>query len=451
MFSFRLLVAGLLCLHSSISNAVPQPVAGPEPIPDPLFNPIGGIANGVKDKLADIASKLANTKPKATPTSVEDAVSTLKGIFGPKPTGLVSNGLKFLTSGLQVEGTEGVTIDSPAPPGNINSFQNTNPAPPQAIFPKADPQDPPFTKTENELRSALFIPATFQAADKTSPPVLLVPGTGAFGGVNFEGNMIKILAQNRSVGQAAWLNIPGAMLDDVQTNAEFIAYGVNYIASITGAQVSVVGWSQGNLAAQWALQYWPSVLASTKQLVAFSPDFHGTVIANIADLPIVDKIPLPPSILQQQFNSDLVKTLRAGGGDAAYVPTTTLYSAVFDEIVQPQAGTAASAFLLDSRNVGVSNNEIQSVCPGTPAGDFGTHESLLFNGLTTALAVDALAVGGPADPKRLDLAAVCQQLAHPALDVKDVTQTEGLIPLAALNVLEFQPGVTKEPKIRAYA
>ncbi|KAK7955278.1 hypothetical protein PG988_015972 [Apiospora saccharicola] len=180
------------------------------------------------------------------------------------------------------------------------------------------------------------------------------------------------------------------MLDDVQTNAEFIAYGVNYLASVTGAKVSVVGWSQGNLATQWALQYWMSVRGATKQLVAFSPDFHGTVVSNIADLPLINQIPLPPSILQQQFNSALVRTLRTGGGDAAYVPTTTLYSAVFDEIVQPQAGKSASAFLLDTRGVGVSNNEIQSVCPDTPAGDFGSHSSVLFNSVATALAVDAL-------------------------------------------------------------
>ncbi|KAK8045909.1 hypothetical protein PG996_013973 [Apiospora saccharicola] len=233
------------------------------------------------------------------------------------------------------------------------------------------------------------------------------------------------------------------MLDDVQTNAEFIAYAVNYLAAVTGKKVSVVGWSQGNLAAQWALQYWPSVRAATRQLASFSPDFRGTVVAAVTDFPLIDSIPLGPSLLQQKTGSNLLRTLQAAGG--------TRPTSAFDEVVQPQKGTAASAFLLDARGVGVSNNEIQVVCPNTPAGDFGTHESLMFNGLATALVIDALVNGGPADPRRMDLKTICQNLAHPALDVKDVAKTEATIPIAAVNILEFPGGVTDEPAIRAYA
>lgn len=434
-------------------------VRGVHPVPSPvivrdldrrLFNPIAGLTGAVEKRLAELATKLADTQPTSTPTSIPDAVATLKSIFGPKPTGIITNGLKFLTSGLKVDGTDGVTINSPAPPDNINSFKNSNPEPPTPVFPAAN-GDAPFSLNEQQLRSAIFIPAAFQGMGMAPNPVILVPGTGALGGVNFVGNFAKVMALNQSIAQPVWLNIPGAMLDDVQTNAEYIAYAIKYMSSLTGAKVCVLGWSQGNLATQWVMKYWPTARNATKQLISISPDFHGTLIANIADLPIIDKIPLPPSILQQQSNSRFVRTLRAGGGDSAYVPTTTLYSSVFDEIVQPQAGTGASAFIKDARNVGVSNNEIQRVCPGTPAGEFGTHESLLFNGLSMAIAIDALSNGGPADLTRIDLSTVCQQLAHPALNVTDVNLTEGLIPLAGLNVLEYRPGVTKEPAIRSYA
>lgn len=106
------------------------------------------------------------------------------------------------------------------------------------------------------------------------------------------------------------------------------------------------------------------------------------------------------------------------------------------------------------RGVGVSNNEIQSVCSTTPAGALGTHKSLLFNGLTTALAIDALRNGGPADRNRSGLAVVCQQVANSALDLVDVIETKALIPIAAANILDYiknLKGVKSEPAVKAYA
>jgi len=66
-------------------------------------------------------------------------------------------------------------------------------------------------------------------------------------------------------------------------------------------------------------------------------------------------------VSKQEYNSTFVATLRNAGGSSAYVPTTSIYS-IFDEIVQPQEGTGASAYILDKRNVGMTNVELQNAC-----------------------------------------------------------------------------------------
>jgi hypothetical protein len=129
-------------------------------------------------------------------------------------------------------------------------------------------------------------------------------------------------------------------------------------------------------------------------------------------------------VIQQEYASAFVTTLRLAGGDSAYVPTTAVYSET-DEIVEPQQGALASGFLLDGRRVGVTNVDVQSVCGVGPAGGLVTHEGVLYNALAFALAVDALTHDGPASLARVNVLEVCQQLAAPGLDVGDVMTTEG--------------------------
>ncbi|GAO47542.1 alpha/beta-hydrolase [Saitoella complicata NRRL Y-17804] len=223
-----------------------------------------------------------------------------------------------------------------------------------------------------------------------------------------------------------------AALGDTQVNAENVTYAINYISAISqNKNISIITWSQSGLITQWAFKCWPSTRKVVSDFIPISPDFHGTVSA-YALCPGFRKLPCDPAIIQQEYSSKFVQTLREGGGDSAYVPTTTLYS-IYDEIVQPTSGTDASAYLKSSGFAQASNNEVQSLCPGRPAGGFYTHEGVLYNPISFALIRDALTHDGPGDSSRIDLATLCDLVAADGLSLNDVLATEGLIPLAVVN------------------
>lgn len=369
-----------------------------------------------------------NTRP--SPTAVADVFNTLAQLVG---AGLTTQNFNDFENFL-----EGV-VDG------ANSFNNINLAnPTEIIYPRADYRDAPYSLYEFQLRAAIHIPPTFKYGFGPQP-IILVPGTGDSGYTTFVGNLIPLL-QNSKIADPVWLNIPGYLLGDAQQSAEYVAYAINYIYSITGCRpIAVAAWSQGNINSQWAYKYWPSTRARVADHIAFSPDYHGTVLAN--DIATPD-LPLPPSLLQQEFTSRYISTMRASGGDSAYVPTTTIYSGFFDEIVEPQQGTGASAYLLDARRKGVSNNEVQTVCKDQPAGTFYTHEGTLYNPLGFALLKDALAHPGPGQPSRLNLAQVCSTYLTPGLDLADFLLTENSIAIAGFQILTYPYLSTVEMAIK---
>jgi hypothetical protein len=211
----------------------------------------------------------------------------------------------------------------------------------------------------------------------------------------------------------------------------------------------VIGWSQGNLDTQWALKYWPSTRAVVSDFINISPDFHGTQLAYIV-CPSFPTLPCPPAIIQQEYNSNFVTRLRMTDGDSAYVPTTSIFSTT-DEIVQPQAEPGASGHINDARGVGVSNNELQAICNGQPAGSFYTHEGVLYNPIAFALAADALQNAGPGLISRINTATLCQTIATAGLSLNDILATEGNIPVALAAVALYTPKQTTEPAIKGYA
>jgi hypothetical protein len=410
---------------------------------------------------ADVLAELLATKPtQASPTYADDLHLRLSNIWGSNTSGASTDFYSGIKS--QISSDIGVPYSLTAdvdvlvgPYESIGSTDNINPrSPSYSIYPSAENStDPDFTISEAQLRAAIQIPSSFTYGQR--PPVILVPGTGGYGGENFQSNIIKALSGS-TVGDAVWLNIPGAQLDDAQRNSEYVAYAVNYISGISGDKnVSLISWSQGGLDIQWAFTFWPSIRSKVSDFVPVSPDFHGTTLAKVlclsAGAGTTDLDPCPPSVIQQEYNSVFVSTLRAAGGADAYVPTTTLYSGFFDEIVEPQQGVIASAFIGDARGVGATNVEAQTICFGRVAAGFYGHAGMLYHPLTIALVIDALSHEGPGDLGRLDLNEVCSNYVAPELTVADAVDTAAQIVTAAIRLLAYQPRLTEEPTLMPYA
>lgn len=404
----------------SLSLVSATPVAAPIEERQ-ILTGILGLPGTITTDLQGAVSALQALQPSATPTSAAQAYNLANSIFAASSNstqniaGLIAN--DFVPGDL--------TNVAATYSAGINSENNYNPRDPfPRVYPYKAPGDAPYDLSESQLRRVIYIPSTFTYGKK--PPVILVPGTGSKGGLTFGSNFIKLF-QGVNYADPVWLNIPDFLLDDAQVNAEYVAYAMNYISGIANKKVSVIAWSQGNLDTQWAFKYWPSTRLVTNNLISISPDFHGTQLAYFACPGVPGQVTCTPSLIQQEYNSNFVTTLRRNGGDSAYVPTTTIYSAT-DEIVQPQSGTGASAYINDARRVGVTNAQVQVVCAGKAGGGAYTHEGILYHPLAFALAVDALQNGGPGSLSRTNAANnACNNFVTPGLSAADVLATEGEI------------------------
>jgi hypothetical protein len=478
-------LALLSLLPSALAAPAPiaAPVAAPQPTPAPslddaatleerqlLGNLLSGLNGAVTGLLGNINSAVAAKNPGAInsalvkikaanrPTDIPDAISRASKVWA-SPTGRTDIYAAIATQvavglGPLLDGTLNTALTGGLPVGE-NSINNNNPKPSSTIYPRKESGDAPYSLSEDALRKAIYIPSGFTYGTKR--PVIMVPGTGAYGGSNFANNLRKLLT-GQSWADPVWLNIPGAMLGDAQINSEYIAYAINYIASVStrsnnknSKNLAIISWSQGGLDTQWVFKYWPSTIKVVKDFLPVSPDFRGTVLANALCLSPNTQLALnplcPPSVIQQEATSGYVAV---GGGNRAYVPTTTFYSGFFDEIVEPQQGTAASAFINSSPGISVSNNEVQKVCAGRLGGTFYGHAGVLFHPLTYALIVDALQNDGPGSLNRINVNSVCNSYAAPGLDLDDVIATSGLIPIAGVLLLAYPDKRLNEPALKPY-
>ncbi|RAO73987.1 uncharacterized protein BHQ10_009999 [Talaromyces amestolkiae] len=402
-------------------------------------------AASINSKVESLLSFSNNESTKSS--STESAADIISAIFSTRPADLTISVDLLLSTGLLTG--EILNLLNGFTDSTLNSISNNNALDPETtIYPSKSTDDAPYSVDEHTLRSAIYIPDSFSYGANGKIPILLVPGTFIPAGVTYYFSFSKL--GDRANVDPVWVNVPGDSLGDAQINAEFVAYAINYISGISSSsKIGVISWSQGGLDTQWALKYWPSTRSVVQDFIPISPDFHGTDLAYFI-CPGFPLLTCTPSVVQQEYTSSFVATLRAEDGDSAFVPTTVLYSS-FDEIVEPQGGMSASAYMLDVRDVGVTNAWTQEVCAGQVAGGVYTHEGMLYNPLSWALAIDALTHDGPGDISRLDLDTVCSTYLAEGLLLDDLLGTEGLLLLALVNLLGYESWTAVEPPIMAYA
>ncbi|KAF2168436.1 hypothetical protein M409DRAFT_65422 [Zasmidium cellare ATCC 36951] len=435
------IVAAANCL--SLAAAHPSPVIERRDFIGSVVSGLGADATNVAKVASAFLDGVEATVPTATISTFPQATSALTNVFT-KGRNFLDTIPSLIEAGFDPNDIPSI-IEGYSPADN--SINNIDPPPNKKIYPESSPSDPAYSLPESTLLGSIHIPNTFTYG--TKPPVILFPGTGVPGGITFAYTYARLLAK-LPYADPLWLNIPDSSLNDAQLTAEHAAYAINYIASLTSHNVTIITFSQGSLNLQWALTFFPSTRPLTNQLIALSPDYHGTVNAALI-CPTFPNLGCTPSVLQQFPSSNFISTLFAHGGASAYIPTTSIRSAT-DQIVQPQTGPNPSGVLQDERNVGVTNYLVQEVCPASPAGTLVTHEGILYNSIAYALTLDALQHGRPAQLSRVeDLGKICAEIVAEGMSLADLVATEGSFAVFFGNFLAYTPRTSVEPKVMGYA
>ena len=297
--------------------------------------------------------------------------------------------------------------------------------------PAAEPQ---LTVPRAQLAAAFHCPDSVRSA--TREPILLSTGTGATGGELYASLKPVLDAYRR---QACYVDFPDFTTADVQVSAQYLVFAIRREARIADRPLAVYGISQGALLSRIALTYWPSLGPNVTDVIAAAGTQHGTTV----EVPpgCSESNPCAPALWQQGAGSNFLNALNAQPDESPGPTSWTTVRSLNDEVVQPQNGRHPTSALR-----GASNILIQRVCPGKQEGHIGT----VFDSVTWAALLDAVAHRGPAKASRLPASVCARKYARPL----DEQQTDSAIAAyygVLINRIANQvPKVPREPRVRAW-
>lgn len=268
-------------------------------------------------------------------------------------------------------------------------------------------------------------------------PILLVPGTDLTPKANYSWNYERAFAARHWPYCA--VSLPHDTTGDIQIAGEYIVYALRAMASKSGRQVDVVGYSQGGMLPRWALRFWPGTRSLVHDLVAIDPSNHGTLDADAAC-----QGSCLPADWQQASTAHLIRALNSRAETFAGINYTVIFSRS-DEIVVPNLDASGSSSL-HTGGGRIANIAVQQICPN----DASDHLAMgSYDPVAYALVVDALTHPGVADPARIPLS-VCAQAFQPGVDPSTFPRDYGAYLAQIGRAQSGDPTVPAEPPLDCY-
>jgi hypothetical protein len=317
--------------------------------------------------------------------------------------------------------------------GSATSASAAGPASP--AYAPVDRPGPTLSVPQARLDASLTCNGKVDGAARE--PVLLLPGTATTPRTDFSWNHQPALTK----AGIPWcaVELPGSALRDIQVAGEYVVHGIRTLRARSGRRIGIIGHSQGGMIGRWALRWWPDTRPMVEDLIGNAPSNHGTIVARPFKLacPVTG---CSAAITQQVDGSAFMGALNSGQETFAGIDYTVNASR-YDQVVVPYTTQALAG------PARVTNTVIQDVCPADLAEHLGIGT---YDNTAWALALDALAHDGPADPSRLDRGAVCAQPLMPGADPLSFVTDYAAAGVALGAAIAGETGVRAEPPLACY-
>jgi triacylglycerol lipase len=292
---------------------------------------------------------------------------------------------------------------------------------------------PPLKVDRAKLEAAFHCDGKLANASRT--PIMLSTGTLSAGGDLYGSLRDAFDAYPHPV---CYVDYPDFTTADIQDSVQYLVFGVRKMARIAGRPVAIYGISQGALLPRVALTYWPRLRRKVTDVIGVAGTHHGSTVD--VGLVCTSDGRCPPAFLQQAAGSNFLTALNGQPDESPGRTGWTTVRTLDDELAQPQTGAHPTSEL-----EGAANLVIQEVCPGRHT----SHIGAVFDSVSFAALVDAVAHRGPARASRLP-GDVCSHKYATGLDEAQTDATLATILGVLLARVPLVPKVAQEPRVREW-